>query len=935
MEYYTLPTSIGVNKLRDASVEQPINITRVVFGDAKGQEYLPTGEESELINQVFETAPSNIRTSTQNANWIEIEAIIPHNLGGWTIREVGCFDQEGDLIFIGNLPPSSKPNSETGVIKDIAFVLIYDAAAADVVQISINPELVLASRKYVDDENALHLSANDPHHQYLKKTDALNAYLAKDAQAQSAKTADKLGDIPAGDYLTETEGDERFQRLQEGSIPAPIGATFSTESPTLTGPIKIKLPQSWTATMLGFTVNVFEYGPDQTFKIMIAGYNFISGHWNNPSAFILGGKKNYKVRFGHDGDKCCVYIGEDDESWSYPQVSVVDFVAGYARYEISNWHKGWSILIGNQTAQNITGTLIADAAYSAENKPTAADVGALAVKDTANRVYCASGTYINSSNYGSNPAIEMLQATPQADSFISFHVSGDFAFNFGLHGATNKLSVGGGSLGADNVYEIYHEGNKPTAADIEAGGLSDLNTWSHIQKYKRENYHYSTSGQVGIGFGSFSYRQGDQGRRGFHLFGQGNGSDYDSCDLFLYDGSKYNRAYHEGFKPTTADVGALAVSSGGNIALETTTYGLTAYPTATKITPSSGWARAHRFASGADATKFGTLGALGSGDSIGYMFMNANTEHATGYSELDAFRVYPSRVAWGTNTIYHEGNLTPETIGALPVFRGAVYNVTKDTYTPVCRVQGDRLASAIKLTIHGTGSGNVVDCTLDILCNHYKDIVVSSLSGSFTQLDVKIESNGNEVYVISIKTGDSSNDDIITSLVWQVTSSTEDQVTTWNTDPNFTVKETHVHSTIKGSTNLTSSAGAGTPNHHVEGKEVYHAGNLTPETIGAYSKSEIDTQNGSFEIKTANEIAKTQGTLHVFLTHSDLQIPDDAGTKFQFLVDDSVDLSAGKCRLLAPTGQKINVSGTPSNICNIKDKDVIHTVLKINGVWKV
>ncbi len=73
----------------------------------------------------------------------------------------------------------------------------------------------------------------------------------------------------------------------------------------------------------------------------------------------------------------------------------------------------------------------------------------------------------------------------------------------------------------------------------------------------------------------------------------------------------------------------------------------------------------------------------------------------------------------------------------------------------------------------------------------------------------------------------------------------------------------------------------------------------------------------------------------MFLTHSDLQIPDDAGSKFQFLVDDSVDLSAGKCRLLAPEGQKIKVDKLASDICNITQTDVIHTVLKINGVWKV
>ena len=119
-------------------------------------------------------------------------------------------------------------------------------------------------------------------------------------------------------------------------------------------------------------------------------------------------------------------------------------------------------------------------------------------------------------------------------------------------------------------------------------------------------------------------------------------------------------------------------------------------------------------------------------------------------------------------------------------------------------------------------------------------------------------------------------------------------------------------------------------------KRVYSPNNKPkPSDVGAYSISEIDTQNGNFEIKTANEMAKTKGTLHVFLTHCDLQIPDNAGNKFQFIVDDSVNLSAGKCRLIAPLNKKIKVSGIESDACNIKETGVIHTVLKVNGVWKV
>ena len=69
----------------------------------------------------------------------------------------------------------------------------------------------------------------------------------------------------------------------------------------------------------------------------------------------------------------------------------------------------------------------------------------------------ASGQSMNS-NAGSLSRLELYQATAGADAFMTFHVSGDYAFYFGMDGATNDLSVGGWSMGA-NKYRVYHSGN--------------------------------------------------------------------------------------------------------------------------------------------------------------------------------------------------------------------------------------------------------------------------------------------------------------------------------------------------------------------------------------------------------------------------------------------------------------------------------------------
>ena len=112
--------------------------------------------------------------------------------------------------------------------------------------------------------------------------------------------------------------------------------------------------------------------------------------------------------------------------------------------------------------------------YSPNNKPTAVDLGFIEnnSENVLNKLYTTTGSLIESTSNDSDPALSIGQNTGGTDAFITFHVSGDFAANFGLDGSTNKLSYGGWSAGAAS-YAIYHEGNKPTLPEI--GYTADVN----------------------------------------------------------------------------------------------------------------------------------------------------------------------------------------------------------------------------------------------------------------------------------------------------------------------------------------------------------------------------------------------------------------------------------------------------------------------------
>lgn len=131
-------------------------------------------------------------------------------------------------------------------------------------------------------------------------------------------------------------------------LPFVGGGSYTTATSSITGAIKITLPQSWTSTMMRFTIEVYEYTTNESFSVHVGGYNYnhsTNPNWVNTTAQVIGSKtdRDYSIRFGHDGTKCCIYIGELNSVWSYPQINIKDFFAGYGRYDIVDWDDGWSV----------------------------------------------------------------------------------------------------------------------------------------------------------------------------------------------------------------------------------------------------------------------------------------------------------------------------------------------------------------------------------------------------------------------------------------------------------------------------------------------------------------------------------------------------------------------------------------------------------------
>ncbi|EFO5074942.1 phage tail protein [Escherichia coli] len=181
VKYYAILTNQGAARLANATMlGSKLNLTQMAVGDANGVLPTPDPEQTKLINQK-RIAPLNLLSvDPNNQSQIIAEQIIPENEGGFWIREIGLYDDEGVLIAVANCPETYKPQLQEGSGRTQTIRMILVVTNTEAITLKIDPSVVLATRKYVDDgvlelrlyvddQMRNHIAAQDPHIQYAQK----------------------------------------------------------------------------------------------------------------------------------------------------------------------------------------------------------------------------------------------------------------------------------------------------------------------------------------------------------------------------------------------------------------------------------------------------------------------------------------------------------------------------------------------------------------------------------------------------------------------------------------------------------------------------------------------------------------------------------------------------------------------------------------------
>ncbi|ATM78976.1 hypothetical protein CRN79_25460 [Serratia fonticola] len=148
-KYYALLTNIGVAKITNAAaLGIKLNITEMGVGDGS----LPTPDpaQTKLVHEVRRAPINMLSIDPLNDSQIIVEQIIPENSGGWWIREVAIYDEDGDIIAVSNCAETYKPllQEGSGRTQTVRMIIIVSNAAS--VSVKIDPAVVLATRAYVD-----------------------------------------------------------------------------------------------------------------------------------------------------------------------------------------------------------------------------------------------------------------------------------------------------------------------------------------------------------------------------------------------------------------------------------------------------------------------------------------------------------------------------------------------------------------------------------------------------------------------------------------------------------------------------------------------------------------------------------------------------------------------------------------------------------------
>ncbi|UKR63619.1 phage tail protein [Escherichia coli] len=234
-KFKTVITDTGAKKLAQAAAPdgKPVRLTHMAVGDGGGTLPTPDSKQTRLVHEVWRHTVNRVILDATHQNRIIAELVIPPETGGFWIREIGVFDEHGDLIAVGNTAESYKPAVAEGSGRAQTFRTILTVSSTATVTLTVDNTMVMATVDYVDDklkeheQSRRHPDASLTAKGFVQLSSATNS--VSETQAATPKAVKAAYDLANGKYTAQDATTARKGLVQLSSA---TNSTSETQAAT-------------------------------------------------------------------------------------------------------------------------------------------------------------------------------------------------------------------------------------------------------------------------------------------------------------------------------------------------------------------------------------------------------------------------------------------------------------------------------------------------------------------------------------------------------------------------------------------------------------------------------------------------------------------------------------------------------------------------------
>ncbi len=234
-KFKTIITDTGAKKLAQAAAPDgnPVRLTHMAVGDGGGMLPTPDSKQTRLVHEVWRHTVNRVILDATHQNRIIAELVIPPETGGFWIREIGVFDEHGDLIAVGNTAESYKPTVAEGSGRAQTFRTILTVSSTATVALTVDNTMVMATVDYVNDklkeheQSRRHPDASLTAKGFVQLSSATNS--TSEALAATPKAVKTAYDLANGKYTAQDATTARKGLVQLSSA---TNSTSETQAAT-------------------------------------------------------------------------------------------------------------------------------------------------------------------------------------------------------------------------------------------------------------------------------------------------------------------------------------------------------------------------------------------------------------------------------------------------------------------------------------------------------------------------------------------------------------------------------------------------------------------------------------------------------------------------------------------------------------------------------